>query len=499
MTTSPTDSDVEPTTEAEDQQEAPAELDLDVQIDEPSACERHVTVAISAGDVKRYFDDVFTEMMPAANVPGFRPGRAPRKLVENHFRDDVADKVKGTLLFDAMSQVTDGDTFSAISEPVFDFDAVEIPDEGALTFEFDIEVRPEFDMPEWAGLKLEKPTKDFGNEDIDKQLRTILERQATTEVVDEPAISGDFVKLNLVFNHGGKSISQTDGILARIRPTLSFADGNLEGFDKLMEGAKAGSSHEAKMTLTSEADNQELRGEEIDVQITVDEVQRLQIPELDVALLENLGGFSDEGDLRDAIKSELERQLGYQQNQRIRAQISDLLTETASWDLPPDLLRRQARRELERAVMELRASGFSDEQITTQENYLRQNSESSTARALKEHFILERIAELEELEASDDDYDSEIMLMAMQSNESPRSVRAKIEKRGLMDSLRNQIIERKAINRIKDEAQFKEVEFTQPEDSITAVKFAIAGKETAIPSAKHGGDQTDLQQPVDRT
>ena len=95
--------------------------------------------------------------------------------------------------------------------------------------------------------------------------------------------------------------------------------------------------------------------------------------------------------------------------------------------------------------MELRRAGFSEAEIRARENQLRQNSAASTAQGLKEHFILERIAEDEDIEAEEGDFEKEIFLMAMQSGESPRRVRAQIEKRGLMDVLQNQILERKVL------------------------------------------------------
>ena len=109
--------------------------------------------------------------------------------------------------------------------------------------------------------------------------------------------------------------------------------------------------------------------------------------------------------------------------------------------------------------MELQRSGFSDEEIHAHENALRQNSTVSTARALKEHFILERIAEEEEIDADEEDYEAEIRLIAAQSDESPRRVRARLEKSGSMDVLRNQIIERKVIELILEHATFKEVPY----------------------------------------
>ncbi|HEX2473373.1 MAG TPA: trigger factor family protein, partial [Lacipirellulaceae bacterium] len=85
--------------EAEEEEQP---LQLEVDVTSPSACERHVTVTISRADIDRYLDDAFGEMMPTANVPGFRIGRAPRKVVENRFRDEVTEQVKSALLLDSL-------------------------------------------------------------------------------------------------------------------------------------------------------------------------------------------------------------------------------------------------------------------------------------------------------------------------------------------------------------------------------------------------------------
>lgn len=491
------------TTEVEnnDAQESESEpLKLEIKVDEPSSCQRHVTVTIAREDIDRYLDGALNEFMKDAAVPGFRPGRAPKKLVSSHYKQELSDKMKGTLLLDAMTQVSDEQDFSAISEPTFDFDAVDIPDEGPLTFEFDIEVRPEFDMPQWKGLKLEKPSMDIEKKDIDKHMANLLERHAVLEPVDEAATDGDFAVVTISFHHDGKKISTLDEEPIRIRKTLSFRDGNLEGFGKLLTGAKAGDKKESKVVVSQEAETEEVRGQEVEAKIEVLDIKRLIPPEMNDEFLKTIGGFDSEGDLRDAVKSELERQLSYRQNQRIRQQITDLLTESATWDLPPDLLKRQANRELERSVMELRSSGFSDEQIMAHVNTLRQNSAKTTATALKEHFILERIAEDEELEASDDDYDTEVAMMAMQSGDSPRSVRSRIEKKGLMDALRNQIVENKVIQLITENATIKDIPHKTTEETTSAIDFAVGGRPKAdIPDALHAGEERELPEPADHT
>src|SRR6185312_10722611 len=118
-------------TDASAEGEAPAEkLNYEVKIDTKSACERHITVTIPHEEVERYFSNAFSELMPKAAIPGFRPGRAPRKLVEARFRKDVGDQVKGSLLMDSLTQISEDGGLSPISEPDFDPVAVSIPDDG---------------------------------------------------------------------------------------------------------------------------------------------------------------------------------------------------------------------------------------------------------------------------------------------------------------------------------------------------------------------------------
>ena len=470
----------------EESQEKTPKLDLKVDVAQRSACERHVCVTIAREDIDRYFEKEFGELMGKAMVPGFRPGRAPRKLVVAKFRKEVAERVKSNLLMDSIAQVSDQEDLSAISEPDFDFDAVEVPDEGAMTFEFDLEVRPQFDLPKWKGLQLERPTREFSADDVDRALQNLLARRGRLVPSETPADAGDYVVANLTFKDGDRVISQAKEETIRLRPVLSFRDGKIANFAQSLTGVKAGETRHVKAQISADAPNVGLRGKAIDASFEVLEVKQLETPELTPEFLQEIGGFDTEADLRDAVLDSLRRRLEYFQHQRAREQISAALVEAAQWELPPGLLQRQSRRELARAVMELQRSGFGEEEIRARENDLRQNSAASTARALKQHFILERIAEAEKIEPSEDDYEQEIRLLAAQTGDSLRRVRARLEKEGSMDILHNQVIERKVIELILGQAEFKETLY-QPEDlEAEALEQAVGGEadESAIPEAQ---------------
>ncbi|MFO0882806.1 MAG: hypothetical protein U0894_01225 [Pirellulales bacterium] len=247
----------------------------------------------------------------------------------------------------------------------------------------------------------------------------------------------------------------------------------------------------AKVKISADAQNEALRGQEVEVDIEIHEVRAVKLPDLDEGFLDRIGGFENETDLRTEVKKELERQMQYQQDQGIRKQITSLLTIAANWELPPDLLRRQAGRELERSVMELQRNGFDNNTIQAYANELRQNTLTSTATSLKEHFILERIAEEEKVDAEPGDYDAEIELIADQMNESARRVRARLEKRGQIDTLRNQIVERKVIGLIKESATFNDVPYVAPKSEVTGVAFSISGIAAEIAEAKHAGSDDE--------
>ncbi len=320
-------------------------------------------------------------------------------------------------------------------------------------------------------------------------MQQVLANRGRLAPYDGPAEAGDYISTNLCFEHEGRVLANATEEVIRIRPTLSFRDGKIEGFDKLMAGVRAGETRRGEATLSEDAPNASLRGQRVTAIFEVLEVKRLEKPELTPELLDELGGFTLEADLRDAVKDALVRRLEYRQRQEARRQITAALTVAAGWELPPKLLQRQSQRELQRAAMDMQSSGFSDDEIRAYENVLRQNSRVATARALKEHFILERIAEAEEIDATEEDYEAEIRRIAAQTGESVRRVRAKIEKGGSMDVLHNQVIENKVIDLILQNAQFEEVAYSPEETDVEALDLAAGGGEHSdIPEAKPGGE-----------
>ncbi|MFM7846100.1 MAG: trigger factor [Planctomycetota bacterium] len=483
--------ETEATTVAETtESEAKKRLGLDVNVENVSACERHVTVTIARDDVDRYLKKTLSDLRGKAEIPGFRPGRAPRKLVESRFKDQVRDQVKSSLLMDSMGQISEDNVFTAIGEPDLDVDAVVLPDDGPMKFEFNIEVRPEFDLPSWQGLSLNRPAFDITDEQVEQRLVAIGRFGVSNTEVEGPIKSADMLTGELVVTHEGQEILRSTQTLKAVN-TISFPDSVWTGFEALVVGKAAGDTVSSKLLLGEGAQKEALRGKEVEVSFAIAKVERRTVNDL---LPQDLSsyGFEEMGEVRQLVRQSLERQRDFFQKQALRKQITEKLTVGASWDLPPAMLRRQSRRELDRKIIELRRGGFTDDQIRSHINSLSQNSMQETSRALKEHFILERMAEEQKVEATDADYSTEIELIAEQSGESPRRLLARMQKSGQMDSLRNHIIERKVVELIQAEATITDVPEPYPwanTDLAYALDVSLDGssEQNSIPEAKHAG------------
>src|SRR4051794_33351826 len=170
-----------PTTTAEATEgvegEAPVKhkLDLDVQISDVGPCKKHLKVAIARAEIERQFDESLGTMKREAAVPGFRPGRAPRQLVEKRFRKQVGEQVKSTLLMAALEQLDEDHKLNPITQPDLDVGAIELPDDGPMRFEMDVEVRPDFALPAYKALTVRRPIRTITDADVAEQLTRFLE------------------------------------------------------------------------------------------------------------------------------------------------------------------------------------------------------------------------------------------------------------------------------------------------------------------------------------
>jgi trigger factor len=460
-------------------EEAPYKLTLTVDIQDAGPCKKHVKVQIPRADIEHFRNEAVKELVTSAAVPGFRPGHVPRKLIEKRFKKEVGDQVRQKVLMQSLQQLGEDQKLEAINEPDLDVEKLELPEEGDFAYEFDIEVRPEFDLPNYAGLKIKRPVRKVTDEEVQHYLEKYLSQFGQLVPHDGAAGAGDYVLANVHVEHKGTELSHANDVRIRIRPALRFTDAEIAKFDKLMAGVQSGDTRNAEAKVSVEASKEELRGEPVKIRFEVTDVQRLRLPDLNKEFLDQLS-VETEDELRADIREMLERQVIYEQRQATRRQVLDQITASANWDLPESMVRRQVENALRREILEMQQAGFTDEQIRARQNELLQRQISMTRQALKEHFVLDKIATQEKLQVTPQDKETEIHFMAQQRGESPRKMRARLEKQGLMENLEAQILERKSVDVVLEKAVFEDVPAPATgTENVEAIDVSVCGAEVA--------------------
>jgi trigger factor len=464
------------TDDKEDKEDKKEKINQTVDILDTGPCRKHIKVTISRPDIDKRFDEKYSELVGDSMVPGFRPGKAPRSIVVRKYKKEVQEQVRAQILLASLEQLADDFDVAPLSPPDINPDKLDIPDKGDFVYEFDVEVRPQFELPTYKGLKLKRPTQIFTDDDVAKEQNRILSRYG--QLVPKPegnAQVGDFLICDMTTHFGVEIIGTAKEITIRIEDTVAFRDGVANRFGEQTVGASAGDKKTVEIAMTDAVAVEKLRGQTVKAILDVKDVKRLRLPELTPEFLSNFN-VQNEEQLHEQIRVLLERRLEYNQRQSAREQVLSHIASASNWELPPDLLMRQARKALARRVMEMKEAGLSEEEIQARQRLLQRDVLQSTALSLKEHFVLQKVAEVEKIEVEDEEIDEEVERLAEQTNESPRRVRSQLEREDLLETLAAQLIERKALDLILNSAEYEDTPMTKEGGLASVEQQAVEGE-----------------------
>jgi trigger factor len=465
-----------------------------VEMRDIGPCKKHIKVTVDRVSIDGRLNEKFTELLKDAVIPGFRKGKAPRRVIERQYHKSVTDQVRTEILMASLQQLAEENDVAPLAQPDLNPEKIEIPRSGPLVYEFDVEVRPQFDLPNYKGLHIRRPMHTFNDDDVGKAIKRLLTPRGQLVPKEHGAVEPeDYVIADMVTKDGDRQIGKAEEITLKVEPRLAFKDGVAERFGEQVVGARPGDTRTVDIALTDRTADPSLRGKQVQAALTVKDIKQMRLPELTHELLHEFGVHSEE-QLREAVLRSLERRLEYDQRQAARQQVLEQIAAAATWELPQDLLQRQAKRALGRRVMEMREGGMSDDEIRGQLRLLEQNVLGSTAVALKEHFVLQKIAEEEKIEVEEDEINTVIEAMAEQQGESPRRVRASLEKDDMLEPLAIEIIERKVLDLILDHAEYEDYQVGEPAAAVaTSEEQAVPGElhdPTAEPPKAEGEGET---------
>lgn len=439
---------------------------ITVEVVGPAA--KRVMVEIPADRITSKLDEQYKELRQQAAIPGFRIGHAPRKLLERRFSDEVRSQVANTLVRESYEQAISKNNLQVIGDPEFDSkEAITLPAEGPLKYTFSIEVSPDINIPDFAALKVKKPKITITEQNVDQAMQNLREQQGTLVPVEDRGVeTGDFLIADVELKVDGIVVAnQVDGQIAARPGRIGGVD--VADLDAQLAGAKPGETR----TLTAKApdthSNEQVRGKEVQIVVTIKDIKRLELADINAAFLEDLG-FIDHQDLRNALREQMEEKIEFDIQQAMREQVNRFLLENTHVELPYKMSSKQVDRVVSRRALDLMTRGISREQIQANAERLRQGAADEAIRELKLFFILQKIANDMEIDVSEAELNGRVAMLAAQKDRRPEKLKNDMQKDGSLADLYVQMREQKAIDRVLGKVQIEEVEMTAKEGEAAA-------------------------------
>jgi len=435
-----------------------------VTIEDAGPCKKKVSVEIPEETVKSATDEQYETLRKDAMVPGFRRGRAPRRLLEKRFGKDVSEQIKLKLLADASDAAMKDNKVDALREPNIEFEKIKLPETGPLKFEFEVEVRPEFALPALESIPVNKTKLEVADEQISDEIEQLQEWSGVWVPREEGKVEAeDQIIADAVLKvEGVEEEEKLDNIEVYAREHASVGIVPVPKLDELLEGAKAGETRETVVEVPKTFFKEEYRGKKVTVRITVKDIKWLRQAELDEEFFKKYS-VTNEGELRERVRDVLHSRLEQQAKDQMNEQIYKYMLDNAKFDLPLDVVADQAETLLQRQYVNMRMRGLTHEQISEQIEQLKAGSEQQAKEQVRLFFIMDKVAEKLGISVSEEELNGYIAQVAIQRRQRPERLREEMERDGSLGQFKLQVRENKCVAKMLESAKITEVEAEKPE------------------------------------
>ncbi len=455
-----------------------------VVVEDAGPCKKKVTIEVPEEAIKDVADEQYRELRREAVLPGFRKGRAPRRLLEKRFGKETNETIKLKLLAEASEAAVKGKELDILTDPDIDYEHIELPETGPMKFEFEVEVRPEFELPPLEGFPVSRPKLEVTDEQVDREIEQIQRWAGTWTPKDEGTVERDDqiiadVRLNVELTEQEKAKREAiaqgkeeeaqepagipeaetklDNIEVYVRPNGFVGPIPVEKLDELLVGAKAGEKRATTLEVPQTYFRKEFQGRKVDVEIDIKDIKHLKPALLDEHFLQRYKADSVD-ELRDRIRDNLQARIETQVRSEMSEQIYQYLLDNTDFDLPMDIVARQAGSVLQRQYMNLLSRGLSRQQIEEQMEQLRAGSEEQAKEQLKTFFIMDKVADTLDIDVSEEEINGHIAQVALQRGQRPEKLKEQMERDGSLAQFRLDVRQSKCISKLLESANITEQE-----------------------------------------
>ena len=384
----------------------PKSADSSIQVEtiEATSILHTLEIEVAVERVRKAFDRAYRDLAKHVRVKGFRPGKAPRSVLERLYGATVAEQLEEGLVAETLADAVELSGLDPVSEPAISA-GKPVPD-ASYKYMASIEVRPAIELPELAGLPAIRPEVVVEDAEVEERVEQL--RIARAPLVEEPAEAGvaaeHVVTIDFVGRIDGELFKGGSGQGVQ----LEIGSGSfIPGFEDQLLDARSGDDREVSVTFPGDYANPEVAGKAASFAVHVVDIRRRQIPELDDEFAKDVGDFDSLDALRVRVRGDLESAQQRESKETLRTSLMDALIERMEFETPPGMVNRQLESQLEAAQRRLEGQGDPDA-IRGQLERWREEWRPRAEREVREMLILQAIADAEGIEVADDEVRSKI-------------------------------------------------------------------------------------------
>lgn len=434
------------------------EYTYQIKVEDAGPATKKVTVEIPKDRIDTKLAEQYKELRQQAAIPGFRPGHAPQKLIEKRFASDIKEQVRRNLISESYQQAVEKNELNVIGEPSFDNpEAIQLKDDQGLSYSFQVEVQPEFTVPDVSNLKVKKPKIEVTDENVNQALQNLKEQQGTLVPVEDRGVADkDYLVADIHVKLDGNVVSHQHDAQLVSRPGR-IAGLDVVDLDKQLSGMKPDETRTIKVKVPDTHPDEKLRGKEVEIEVKLKDIKKLEEADINDEFLGELG-FANQQELLDALREQMVERITYDIQQAMREQVNKYLLENTTVDLPTKLSDRQADRIVNRRAVDLMMRGMPREQIDANIEKLRHGARDEAIKELKLFFILQKIAADQNVDVDESELNGRIAMIAAQRGLRPEKLKQTMSKDGTLADMYVQLREQKAVDKLLEKAQIEEVD-----------------------------------------
>ncbi|MGA9721981.1 MAG: trigger factor [Candidatus Binatus sp.] len=424
---------------------------MNVNIEEPNSLRRKLTIEVEPDEIKSELDRAYNELKRGVVLKGFRPGHAPRNLLERFFGEQVRGEVVQRLVEEYTKKALEEHDLKPVVAPEIVTEQTDLQKDLALKFSATFDLRPKIEVKDYEGLKVPESKAEVTDEQVEEAIARFRERQGTLKKVEDRTVvqDGDYALASIEAFEDGKPLSSTkteDRLVEVSERALAH------GVFEVLKGSEIGKENRTSKTYAADYSQKELAGKTIEWRATPKEIYRRELPTVDDDFAKDLGDETLEA-FRTRVRKELLAHAEQEANARARQGLLDLVIERNPVELPESLVARELSAMESELHQTLEAGGLSHEDASER---VKQSAEDLKTRAEKRArtaLIVDALAEQEKIEINDEELGERVAEIVTQSGRNRDRAAEFYRKEENREALRQTMRREKALDFILSRAK----------------------------------------------